>query len=91
MAFRGPPTSPFLLGLDAPTLRPNSPGEVGVLGETISGTSCREAQVDGRSLHERTVVMTIVTGSSPTLADRHLAGFLPLFLELINGHAKDNG
>ena len=48
-------------------------------------------QVDGRSLHERTVVTTIVTGPSPRLAVGHLAGFLLLLLELINGLAKDNG
>ena len=51
----------------------------------------REAQVDGCSLHERTVVATIVTGSPPRLADRRLAGFLLLLLELINDLAKDNG
>ena len=51
----------------------------------------REAQVDGHSLHKRTVVMTIVTGSLPRLADRHLAGFLLLLLELIIGLAKNNG
>ena len=90
MAFLGSPTSPFLLGWDPPALCPKSPGEVGVLGETISGTSGK-AQVDGRLLHERTVVATIVTGSLPRLADRHLAGFLLLLLEVINGLAKDNG
>ena len=89
MAFRRLPTSPFLLGRDPPALLPKSLGEVGVLGETISGTSCREAQVDGRSLHERIVLMTIVTGSSPRLAHRHLEGFLLLFLELVNGLAKN--
>ena len=58
MAFRVSPTSPFFLGQDPPALRPKSPGEVGVLGETILGTS-EKAQVDGRSLQERTVVTTI--------------------------------
>ena len=88
MAFRGSPTitSPFVLGRDPPALRPKSPREVGVLGETISG----KALVDGPSLHERTVVTTIVTGSSPKLADRHLAGFVLLLLELINSLAKNN-
>ena len=83
MAFHGSPTSPFLLSRDPPALRPKSPGEVGVLGETISGTSGK-AQV-------RTVVTTNVTGSPPRLADRRLTGFLLLLLELINGLAKGNG
>ena len=39
MAFLKSPTSPFLLGLDPPALCSKSPGEVGGLGETISGTS----------------------------------------------------
>ena len=69
MAFLGSPiTSPLLLGRDPPALRPKSPGEFGVLGETISGTSGK--------VQVRTVVTTIVIGSSPRLADRHLAGFL---------------
>ena len=59
------------------------------MGETISGTS-GETQVDRRSLYERTAVTTIVTGSSPRLADRYIAGFLVLLLELINGLAKVN-
>ena len=42
MVFRGSPISHFLLGRfsirrDPPALRPKSPGEVGVLGNTISG------------------------------------------------------
>ena len=81
---------PFFLGRDPPALHPKNQGEVNGLGETISGTS-GGAHMDGRSLHERTVVMTIVTGSSPRLADRYLTGFLLLFPELINGLAKDNG
>ena len=83
MAFGGSQNSPFLLARDPPALRPKSPREVDVLGETISGTS-------GKA-QERTVVTTIVTGSLPRLADRHLAGFLLLLLQLINGLVKDNG
>ena len=64
MAFCGSPTSPFLLGWDPPALRPKSPGEVGLLGETTSGTSGK-AQVDERLLHERLVVRTVVTDSLP--------------------------
>ena len=89
MAFRGSSTSPVLLGQDPPSLRPKSPWEVGGLRKTISGTS-GQAQVDRRSLYERTVVTTIVTGSSPRLADQYITGILVLLLELINGLAKAN-
>ena len=82
---------PFLLGWNPPALRPKRPREVGGLVETTPGTS-GEAQVDGRSLHERTVVTTIVTGSPPRLANQYLGGFLLLLLELIhvNVLGKDN-
>ena len=89
MAFHGLPTSLFLLGWDPPALRPKSPGEVDGPGETISWTS-GEAQVDGCSLYEQTIFTTIVTGSSPRLADRYVADFLVLLLEHINGLAKAN-
>ena len=46
--------------------------------------------MDGRSLHERTVETTIVTGSPPRLANQYLGGFLVLSLELINVLGKDN-
>ena len=82
MTFRRSPNFPFLLGRDPPTLHPKSPAEVGVLGVTISGTSGK--------VQVRTVVTTIVTGS-PRLAERHVAGFFLLLLELINGLAEDNG
>ena len=49
MASRESPTSPFLLGRDPTALRPKSPGEVGGLGEIISGTS-EEAPVDISSM-----------------------------------------
>ena len=54
----------------------------------LSGTS-GEIQVDRHSLYERAIV-TIVTGSSPRLADWYLGDFLLLLLELINGLGKDN-
>ena len=82
------PTSHFLLRRNPPALRPKSPGEVGTLGETILGTS-EKAQVDRRFLHERNVVTTIVTGSLPRLANRYLAGFLLLLLQLI--HVNGSG
>ena len=44
-----------------------------------------------RGAIERTVVTTIMTGSSPNLEDRYLAGFILLLLQLINVLAKDNG
>ena len=51
MIILGSPTSPFLLGQNPPALRPKSPGEVGMLEEPIL-----EAQVNGRSFHELTVL-----------------------------------
>ena len=46
MAFRGSPTSLFLLGQDPPALRPKSPGEVGMLGGTIQGPQGKRRWTD---------------------------------------------
>ena len=68
-------------------------------GESI-GTSCVEIGCKkaklfkfflGSSQSERIIVTTILTGSSPRLANRHLGGFLQLFpgLQLLLGNVND--
>ena len=46
MAFRGSPTSAFLLEQDPSALRPKSPEEVGILGGTIQGPQGKRRRTD---------------------------------------------
>ena len=80
---------PFLVRAGSSCFMPKQSRENWWVVETFSGTS-GENEVNGPSLYERTVVVTIVTSSSPRLADWYIAGFLDLLLELKNGLAKAN-